>query len=268
METAALVAKGVPGLNEFGFRFGERGTHTSRTVMVRELTALLNDVPARSSKDEYRAAVETENVLGKKTASTRALTFKRLGELYALDRSITLFRVLRECWDWGKGDRPVLAMLCALARDPLLRITADPVLSARVGAIVTKATLRDATAEETRGRLNPATVDKVARNAASSWTQSGHLQGRVRKVRSQPIVGEAAVVYALLLGYLEGARGAALFDTPWTRVLDLRPDELRRLASAASRSDRFTYRHNGAIADIRFDALLTKQELELTREPH
>ncbi len=268
METAALVARGAGALNEFGFRVGERGTHSTRTIMVRELTTLLNDVPARGTKDDYRAGVETDNVLGKKTASTRSLTFKRLSELYALDRSVTLFRVLRECWDWNQGDRPVLAILCALARDPLLRITADPVLSARIGTIVTKATLRDAIAEETHGRLNSATVDKVARNAASSWTQSGHLQGRVRKVRSQAPAGEAAVAYALLLGYLEGVRGTALFDTLWARVLDRRPDELHRLAAAASRSGRFTYRHTGAVADIRFDTLLTKRERELTHEPH
>ena len=47
---------------------------------------------------------------------------------------------------------------------------------------------------EVGSRLNDAILDKVARNAGSSWSQSGHLQGRVRKIRLRvdPTVGPAA----------------------------------------------------------------------------
>jgi len=44
----------------------------------------------------------------------------------------------------GISERPLLALLCALARDPLLRLTADAVLSTPHGVTVTKRELREA----------------------------------------------------------------------------------------------------------------------------
>lgn len=49
-------------------------------------------------------------------------------------------------------------------------------------------------------------LSAIARNASSSWTQSGHLTGRQKKIRTQPIVTVGSVAYALALGYLEGDR--------------------------------------------------------------
>src|SRR5262245_48307483 len=54
-----------------GFRTRARGTLTSRTIMLAELTTLLAFVPAAASKAEHRSAIIAENVLGKKTTSTR-----------------------------------------------------------------------------------------------------------------------------------------------------------------------------------------------------
>src|SRR5207247_1424549 len=85
------------------------------------------------------------------------------------------------------------------------------------------------------GRLNEATLDKVVRNASSSWTQSGHLQGRVRKFRQSVRPTPLSTAYALLLGYLEGLRGGRLFETTWTRVLDASPAALRSVAAEAKR---------------------------------
>ena len=79
-----------------------------------------------------RAIVEG-NALGKKTESTRKLSAQRLSELYALDEAVPLFRLLRELWPIDEPGRPMLAFLCASARDPLLRMTAKPVLKARRG---------------------------------------------------------------------------------------------------------------------------------------
>jgi hypothetical protein len=78
-----------------GFRMGNRGTLTSRTIMLAELTTLLASVPASASKAERRSAIVSENVLGKKTTSTRKSTAQRLSELYALDPSVPIFRLLQ-----------------------------------------------------------------------------------------------------------------------------------------------------------------------------
>src|SRR5216683_3295559 len=80
---------------EFGFRFGDKGTHTSRTMMLAELTAVLGAVPATGTRQDYVEAVVEGNCLRKPTTSTRRLTLQRLTELYGLDPEIAIFRVLR-----------------------------------------------------------------------------------------------------------------------------------------------------------------------------
>src|SRR5262245_25249169 len=101
------------------------GTHTSRTIMLRELRALLTACPLDADVPEYRKAILEANVLAKKSESTRLRSLRYLKELYALDRQSVLFRALRDLWDSDLDAQPLLAMLCALARDPLLRATAD-----------------------------------------------------------------------------------------------------------------------------------------------
>ena len=93
-----------PAAQAAGFRFGEKGTHTSRTMMLAELTEVLEILPADATRDEYAEAIIESNVLGKQTTSTRRL------------------------WDVDEPGRPLIALLCALARDPLLRATSKAVL--------------------------------------------------------------------------------------------------------------------------------------------
>ncbi|MFN3565338.1 MAG: hypothetical protein ACK4V1_05050, partial [Burkholderiaceae bacterium] len=157
-----------------GFRFGARGTHTSRTLMFRELSAALAATPVNGSKADYAAAIIDGNCLGKRTAATRRLSNQRLGELYALDPEVAVFRVLRRLWQSDEAGRPLLALLCALARDPLLAATAAPITELTPGAELQRDAVRTALREAAGDRLNEATLEKVIRNAAASWTQSGH----------------------------------------------------------------------------------------------
>ena len=84
------------------------------------------------------------------------------------------------------------------------------------------ASIRDAVGS----RLNDAILDKVARNAASSWSQSGHLEGRVRKVRRRVTPTPGSTAFALWLGSLEGLGGEQLLSSRWTEVLDTRGKSL------------------------------------------
>ena len=101
-----------------GFRFGAKGTHTSRTMMFEELKTVLASVGAQSRRQDYMFAIVNDNCLAKPTTSTRRLTNQRLGELYGLDPSIPLFRVFRRLWDLDEPGRRLLALLCAIAREP------------------------------------------------------------------------------------------------------------------------------------------------------
>ena len=71
---AGVVDMNAPPVRDrdgVGFRRGDVGTHSSRTLMLAELSALLDVVPANASDDEIAAAVRQGNCLGKSTASTR-----------------------------------------------------------------------------------------------------------------------------------------------------------------------------------------------------
>jgi len=117
-----------------GFRTGDKGTHTSRTMMLDELTTVLATTPPGATRADYTEAIVAANCLAKPTASTRRLTNQRLGELYALDPAVPLCRILRGLWEVDRSGRPLLAVLVALARDPLFMATTSSVISLPDGA--------------------------------------------------------------------------------------------------------------------------------------
>lgn len=236
--------------------------------MFDELSTLLESLPWNASRGDYLAAIVENNALGKKTAATQKLTAQRLTELYALEVSVSLFRILRRFWQDDVAGRPLLALLCSLARDPLLRATAEPVLAMTSGEELSRQKITDAVRAAVDDRLNDATLDKVVRNVSSSWTQSGHLQGRARKFRKMIRPTPLATAYALMLGYLEGLRGGRLFETQWTKVLDVSPAELRNLATEAKRLHGLDMKSAGDVVEVGFSTVLTPQEIKDSRGTH
>jgi hypothetical protein len=251
----------------FGFRSGDKGTHTSRTMMLAELSALLAICEPDSSREDYMTAIIEDNVLGKSTVSTRKLSAQRLAELYALDRGVPLFRMLRRVWDFDSASQSLSALLVALARDPLLRSTADSVLDLRPGESFNRETMAEALRKTTKDRLNDATLDKVVRNAASTWAQSGHLEGRTFKRRCLVSPTAGSVTMALFLGYLQGVRGPGVLRSFWCQALDASPEVLARIASSASMAGLIRFRIAGDVIDLGFPDFLTANELKLLNEP-
>ncbi len=236
--------------------------------MLEEVSTLLDTVPAGATRSNYLTAIIEQNVLGKQTGANRKITAQHLTELYALEPSMPLFRVLRRFWLDDVPGRPVLALLCSIARDPLLRATAEPILAMSAGEELSRQKITDAIRSTVGTRMNDATLDKVVRNASSSWTQSGHLRGRARKFRQLVRPTPLATAYALLLGYLEGLRGGRLFETTWTRVLDASPGELRNIAAEAKRLGGLDLRAAGDVIEIGFTTVLTPQEIKDSRVAH
>lgn len=241
----------------WGFRSGARGTHTSRTIMFNELSSLFDAVPGEAIREDYALAVMEQNCLGKRTAVVRKISFQRLTELYALEPQVHLFRVLRKLWCRNETSRPLLALLLALARDPLFRATAAAVICTPYGNEFARQSMKDALTAVVGERLNEAVLDKVVRNASSSWTQSGHFHGRGRKIRQKVEATPAATTFALLLGFAIGRRGRLLFDTPWTAVLDATAEDLIDVAVDAKRLGLLDVKQSGSIIDVSFPALLT-----------
>jgi hypothetical protein len=264
MNTASFTDWLVPAtqaeekrLRDAGFRWGQRGTHTSRTIMLDELQTLLAHRRPAASAGDYASAIIENNCLGKRTVATRKLSFQRLSELYALDPQVPLFRIMRHFWYSERSRQTMLALFLALARDPLLRATAAPILRMRPGEELARQALIDALSRAVGSRLNVSTLDKVVRNTASSWTQSGHLKGRSRKIRQRVTPTAVSTAYALLLGYLSGTRGPALFRTSWTQVLDAEPDELMNLAIDARRLGLLDMNQSGGVVEVTVSRLLS-----------
>ena len=241
-----------------GFRRGAIGTHTSRTIMFDELRAVLAATACDADREGYAAAIIETNCLAKPTASTRRLTNQRLGELYALDPAVPIFRVLRKLWDLDPSGRPLLAVSCSLARDPLLAATAPAIMALSPGAEFLREPLKSSLRALVGDRLNEDVLDKVVRNAASSWTQSGHLEGRTFKKRRLVRATPATGAFAAYLAYTAGFRGAELFASGWFAGLDAPPSAARELALEAKRLDLIDLRMAGDVVELQVDRLAAR----------
>lgn len=254
-------------LARFGFRDERGGVHTARTMMLAELRALLAFIDQPDAlKADYRDAVQTANCLGKRSGKTRVLTYRHLVDLYGLDPRFALFRALRFFWLRDPAGQPLLAALCACSRDPLLRSTAPFILGFAEGTIVAREALEAFIDAREPGRFSKATLKSTAQNINSSWTQAGHLTGRVHKVRARALATPGATALALLLGYLTGLRGESLFRSEYRRLLDCGFDQAIALAEDASRRGWITLKRIDRVIEALFPNLINAQEMEWLHE--
>jgi hypothetical protein len=241
-----------PALEKFGLKFSPGGAHISRTMMLQELGTVLANVPQGSCAAAYREAILQQNVLGKSTESTREKSLRHLRELYALDEATPIFGLLRKLHAMDPASLPLLAVQVAWSRDPLLRGTTPPVMNASEGERVETASLAQALEAAFPNQYSELNRNKVARNAASSWTQSGHLSGRAKKTRRGIRPTTVPVTMAFFLGDIAGYHGAALFSNPWCRLLDLSPDRARAMGLEAHRAGLLNLRSIGEVVELNF----------------
>ena len=129
----------------------------------------------------------------------------------------------RDLWTDDPAGQPLLAGLCALARDAVFRASAPAILDSA-------ARRRGHQHRPRRGRRGDlpglATATRRWRRSAGTPSRRGSRPATSRpwhaptKVRRRAVCTPSTTAYALLLGHLEGVRGAALFDTLWAQVLD------------------------------------------------
>jgi hypothetical protein len=180
---------------------------------------------------------------------------RHLRELYGLDESLPIFGAFRKLSNVDFESVGLLAIQVAWGRDPLLRATSQPVLKAAVGERVDVASLAEAFETAFPNQYSELNRNKIARNAASSWTQSGHLVGRTSKVRGQIKPTTVAVTMALFLGHIAGYHGAAVFSNPWCLLLDLDSDRARMLGMEAHRAGLLNLRALGEVIELSFPRL-------------
>lgn len=251
-------------LTRLGFRTGTNSAHTSRTIMLDELGTLFECVPVDAPREVYLDAIRERNCLGKRSGKTRILTARHLIELYALDPEKPVHAGLRYFWERDRESRPLLALLAATARDSILREMLPTILKAEPGTVIRRAQMEAAIEQRWPDRFSAATLKSTAQNLNSSLTKSGHLRGRVDKIRQLANAGAGAAAFALYLGWLQGERGERLLHTAFCPVLDCPPERILELAAQAAARGWMILRRVDTIIEPGFPALEIPAE---TAEP-
>jgi len=250
-------------VDRYGFRTGIGGVHQSRTIMLADLQLLLSEIPAQATTLEYKSKIIDQNLLGKPTLKARTLAFQHLKDLYALDPQIPIFREMRRLWDIEESAQPFLALCCALARDPFLRLSVDFILQKLPGETVSRKETEELIRQKHPGKLSPGCIKSCAQTINGTWTQAGFLSGKAKKLRVVPTIHPVGVAYALFLGWLEGYSGQLLLTSVWARLCSPSQQDFENMAFNAAKRGLFIFRKVGEIVDIRFDGWLTEQESEM-----
>lgn len=254
-------------LARFGFVDDSGSAHMARSSMYEDLVQLLDYVDdVAAPVERYRQAILDDNCLAKRSGRSRSLTLRHLSDLYTLDPSVPLFRTLRYFWQRDAAGRPLLAILCAYARDALLRTSWELVFGIPYGRVITRETTEAFLLQVDPDRFSAATLRSTAQNLNTSWTRSGHLTGKVEKARTRAHATTGAAAYAYYLAYVSGARGLGTFETDYARLLDCPQDKAIDLAHDASARGWLRFRRIGDVAEIAFPELLTTTEQEWLRE--
>jgi len=247
-------------LRAFGFSSAKTGGHMARSVMLAEFQLLLA-IPHLKTPGEFRRVIEEENALGKPTVSSRQKSFRHLVELYCLDASRALFRVLLRFSAINPDATPLLALVCVYCRDPQLRASFSLLEQTAPGTVIPRRLMEEHLETHFPERFSPAMKRSLAQNVNTTWTVSGHLHGRSTKTRTIPTPSFLATTYALFAGYLMGLRGDFLLQSVFSRLVAVSPPQAIEHLKEASKHGFLRLRHAGGVTEIDFSPLLNESEL-------
>lgn len=249
-------------LESLGYKTGKSGAHAARSMMIAELTMLLDAHPEGAELTRLKEDIEVFNILHKSTTNSRRLTYRHLVDLYGLKDSICLFRIFRKLWLQAPDARPMLALQLALCRDPLLRISLPLMIETKPGDGISRQMIEDLLEAHNPGGYSPASKQSFAQNINGSWTQAGFLEGHARKIRIQPKIHAVNIAFALFIAKLLGFEGQRAFHSEWCRLLNTDEGELYPLAAAASARGYLRYKQAGDVIEITFPGWLIESEKE------
>ena len=236
--------------------------------MFLELRTLIRAMPRSSTKGDFIRAIVEENVLEKPTLTSRKKSLRHLIELYGMDPSKALFRVL---WEFGHADLdslPQLCLVCAYARDPQLRQSFELIRTLRLGEILERAAMEQHLETAFPGRFSPAMKKSMAQNVNTTWTFGGHLAGKPKKTRQLPSPRPISAAYAMFVGYLTGLRGERLLDSAFAALVASNRSQLQSALSLASAKGLLSLKQAAGIVEFDFSNLLTSAEQDLVHESH
>ena len=132
---------------------------------------------------------------------------------------------------------------------------AAAVTNAPTGAVVSSADLTAAVSEQFGDEMSESTLGKTGRNTGACWTQTGHLVGRAKKVRTNVEARPASIAYAAYLGYLAGRRGLGVLDNSWSQILEIAPGKSLEALRATHMQGLLDLLVAGNVVDVSFPTL-------------
>lgn len=239
-------------LTSLGFKFGKNGAHSARSMMIEELSLLLFSCPENATREDYEKDIVEFNILHKPTEKSRKLTYRHLVDLYGISLDIPLFNILRKWWELSDDSRAILALQLAVARDPILRGSAELILNLEPGEHISRETVEAHLAKDDPERFSPASLKSFAQNINGTWTQAGYLNGKAKKYRAMPKVTYIHVAYALLLAHCHGLSGQRMFDSFWCKLLSQDKARLYELAHSASLRGLINFKQASEVVEVTF----------------
>lgn len=258
----------IKQVDPLGFSSSIAGAHSARSMMFLEMRTLVRSLPVTASGTEITKAIVDENVLEKPTRGSRDKSLRHLTELYGLDTSRAIFRVL---WQVGHSDSdslPQMCLVCAYARDAQLRHSFELIRSLRPGDILERASMEQNLERGFPGRFSSATKKSMAQNVSTTWTFGGLLTGNKNKTRQAPQPRPESAAYAMFVGYLAGLRGEQLLDSAFAALVASNRSQLLTALRLASAKGLLSLKSAGGVVEFDFSNLLTPAELEQLHEPH
>lgn len=234
--------------------------HTARTLMFAEISKVMN---FSVESDNYLQSLEN-NILGKKSENGIKQTTGFLTILYSFDTNYNAFKVFKEFWlHTDEHEKPVLALLFALTHDYLLSESISIVSGTDLSAKVDIERIEANIEKYHPSRFTKNTLRSVAQNVASSWKQAGFITGKIKNIRTQPIITYNMVAFAFIMGYFVGLRGDFILNSKWVKALCLEENKTRELAVEASQRGLIQYHFLGDVTSVTCNELFNKLQIDV-----
>lgn len=244
----SLDADILSRIEHFGIKVDGGGAHQSKTMMLDEISTIFSN--GHGGQLDAKKLIIDDNILFKPTLSTRKITLRHLSELYGLRTQPLLTAVFAKLWSADKDSHSLLALLMAIARDPLFRDTAHVIMHTPIGGSLSSSMLTSHLESIHPRRWSQKMIRSLSRNCASSWTQSGHLFGSTKKIRQRVHPRPAVAAFAALLASVCGFGGPALLSAPWLALLDINPEQALDLLRQAETQGLARVRAAGDVIEI------------------
>jgi hypothetical protein len=251
---------------KFGFRDVTGSILTSQTILTNNARTLIEDIGTRIDcwdRENVANSILSKNIFCKRTESSRSGGLRDMIAIYGFDSPPPVTKALLSLWR-ATRDRSLLLGQLAIARDPILRVTAPVIFDMQPGEASGFRTMMTYLESQYPRRFSSGTLRAVGERCISSWAQMGHLrQGRVRE--RVPVVAESAhAAFASLLAICCGFSGRSILESGWFQMLDLSPEQAMSLLRRAEAEGQIDLHVAGHVYEIGLAGDLKMIELGLS----